>query len=103
GSDHAPHTLDEKSQPYGQCPSGMPGIEFMLPMLLNAYHEGVFTLDDILGLTSVSARKIFRLPAGEDYVLVDLNQTKTVQSTASKCGWTPYHGLTLTGWPRYTI
>ncbi len=52
GSDHAPHSLEEKSQPYGQCPSGMPGIEFILPMLLNAHHEGIFTLEEIITLTS---------------------------------------------------
>jgi dihydroorotase len=103
GSDHAPHTADEKSRPYGQCPSGMPGIEFMLPMLLNAHHEGIFTLEEIISLTSKNARKIFRLPESDDKVLVDLQRTATVQSTASKCGWTPYMGLILTGWPRYTI
>lgn len=103
GSDHAPHTLDEKSRPYGQCPSGMPGIEFMLPMLLNAHHQGIFSLAEIIALTSQNARNIFRMPPNEDWVLVDLNHTATVQSTASKCGWSPYMGLTLTGWPRYTI
>lgn len=103
GSDHAPHTLEEKSQAYGKCPSGMPGIEFMLPMLLNAHHEGIFTLEEIVALTSRNARRIFRLSDGEDWVLVDLNHTHTVQTTSSKCGWTPYMGLMLTGWPRYTI
>lgn len=103
GSDHAPHTVEEKSKPYGQCPSGMPGIEFMLPMLLNAHHQGVFSLEEVVNLTSSRARDIFRMPAYEDWVLVDLNKTATVSHTASKCGWTPYQGLTLTGWPCFTI
>lgn len=103
GSDHAPHTLDEKAKPYGECPSGMPGIEFMLPMLLNAHHQGLLSLEEVVSLTSGRARDIFNLPANKDFVLVDLNKVATVTHTHSKCAWTPYHGLTLTGWPVYTI
>lgn len=105
GSDHAPHTIAEKNQPYGQCPSGMPGLEFMLPMLLNAYHEGLLQLTDIVSLTSSNARDIFNIPATNDWTLLDLNLTKTITATDtySKCGYTPYAGLTLTGWPVYTV
>jgi len=103
GSDHAPHTKEEKAQPYGACPSGMPGIEFVLPMLLNAYHAGQLSLDNIVALTSKRARDIFNVPATNDYVLVDLEKSATVNSTESKCGWTPYQGLTLKGWPIYTV
>lgn len=103
GSDHAPHTKEEKSLPYGQCPSGMPGIEFMLPVLLNAHHQGLLSLDDIVNVTSRNARKIFRLPEYDDVVLVDLEKTAEVTQTASKCGWSPYMGMTFTGWPLYTI
>lgn len=103
GSDHAPHTIEEKAQPYGQCPSGMPGIEFMLPMLLNAHHQGLFTLQQIAEITSINARRIFRMGESQDWVLVDLHKTATVDKTASKCGWSPYMNLSLTGWPRYTI
>ena len=103
GSDHAPHTKEEKDQPYGQCPSGMPGIEFMLPVLLNAHHQGFISLDDVVNITSRNARKIFRLPDYQDWVLVDLNKTAEVTHTASKCGWSPYMSQRFTGWPRYTI
>ncbi|OGT60664.1 MAG: dihydroorotase [Gammaproteobacteria bacterium RIFCSPHIGHO2_12_FULL_43_28] len=103
GSDHAPHTLDEKIRPYGACPSGMPGIEFMLPMLLNAHHEGLLHLDEVVSLTSKRAREIFRLPHNPDWVLVDLDKTTAVIETLSKCCWTPYLGKTLRGWPVYTI
>lgn len=103
GSDHAPHALAEKEKPYGQCPSGMPGIEFVLPMLLNAYHAGLLNLDNIVSLTSERARTIFNIPSYEDWVLVDLEKMATVSNTYSKCGWTPYQGLTLKGWPVYTV
>lgn len=103
GSDHAPHTLAEKEKPYGECPSGMPGIEFMLPMLLNAYNEKLLSLENIISLTSTRARDIFHLPANDDWVLVDLNKVSSVTKTESKCAWTPYMGLTLKGWPIYTI
>ncbi len=102
GSDHAPHTLDEKTKPYGQCPSGMPGIEFMLPLLFTAYHQGLLSLQEIHNLTSKRARGIFHVPTYEDWVLVDLEKTARVSKTESKCAWTPYQGMELRGWPIYT-
>lgn len=103
GSDHAPHTLSEKERQYGECPSGMPGIEFTLPLLLDAHQRGLFTLEQIVALTSQRAKDIFGLIQNEDIVLVDLEKIATVQHTHSKCRWTPYEGLTLQGWPIYTI
>ncbi|RDI41305.1 dihydroorotase [Aquicella lusitana] len=103
GSDHAPHTPDEKALPYGECPSGMPGIEFMLPMLLNACSRDLLNLDEVVALTSANARHIFHMPPSDDWVLVNLGETRTVERTESKCGWSPYMGLTLKGWPVYTI
>lgn len=103
GSDHAPHTVAEKDLPYGQCPSGMPGIEFMLPVLLTAHAKGELTLDQVVGVTSRRARHIFKLPLSDDWVLVDLKLSKCATKTASKCGWSPYFNHTLTGWPRLTI
>jgi dihydroorotase len=103
GSDHAPHTLDEKAKPYGECPSGMPGIEFMLPLLLNAHHESLLSLNEIVSLTSSRARQIFNLPSYEDWVVIDLNRHATISNTQSKCAWTPYMGLSLSGWPIYTV
>lgn len=103
GSDHAPHSIEEKSKPYGQCPSGMPGIEFMLPLLLNAYHQQLISLEQIVSLTSRRARDIFKLPDFNDWVMVDLNKSQTITRTQSKCAWSPYMGMTLKGWPVYTI
>ncbi len=105
GSDHAPHTLHEKEKPYGQCPSGMPGIETTLPLLLNAYHQNLLLLQEIISLTSERARKIFHLAENDDMVLVDLNKIKKVDESKlkTKCGWSPFAGHELKGWPVYTI
>jgi len=105
GSDHAPHTLSEKEKPYGECPSGMPGIETTLPLLLNAHHAGLLTLDEIVALTSRRARAIFNLPENTDIVLVDLHKTAPVieKNLKTKCSWSPYANQILRGWPVYTI
>lgn len=105
GSDHAPHTTDEKSKAYGQCPSGMPGIETTLPLLLNIYHHDVISLHRIAELTSLRAKEIFNLPDSQDYTLVDLNKIADVDNAKlqTKCKWSPFHGKTLRGWPVYTI
>lgn len=105
GSDHAPHTPAEKAKPYGECPSGMPGIETTLALLLNAYNEGLLSLKEIVSLTSTRAREIFKLQETSDKVLVDLSKTKKVTENQlhTKCGWSPYAGRVLKGWPEYTI
>ena len=105
GSDHAPHTELEKAKPYGECPSGMPGIETTLPLLLTAYHQGLLTLEQIRGLTSVRAQEIFNLPPTDDVVLVDLNKKAEVlpQQLKTKCAWSAFSGRILQGWPVYTI
>ena len=105
GSDHAPHTLEEKMQPYGQAPSGIPGLETTLPLLLNACNQGRLSLYTLLHLMRENILKIFRLTANEDYVLVDMNKTKTIEEKAlkTKCGWSPYKDYHLKGWPVYTI
>lgn len=105
GSDHAPHTLAEKERPYGECPSGMPGIETTLSLLLNAHAENRLTLAEIVSLTSKRAREIFNLPPNKDVVLVDLNKETVVieKNLKTKCGWSPYAGRVLRGQPVYTI
>lgn len=105
GSDHAPHTPAEKERPYGECPSGMPGIETTLPLLLNAYHENLLSLEEIVSLTSKRAREIFNLADNNDFVLVDLNKQFQVaeKDLQTKCGWSPYVGKILQGRPVYTI
>lgn len=106
GSDHAPHTLEEKARPYDMCPSGVPGIETTLPLLLEAYHQGLLTLNNIVDLTSRRAKKIFDLSDyPQDCVLVDLSLAKKVedQRLSTKCQWSPFAGRLLRGWPVTTI
>lgn len=105
GTDHAPHTLEEKTKPYGQAPSGMPGVQTLLPLLLNAYNQNKISLEQIVRLTHINIEQIFGLDRTQDFVLVDLEMSKEVKVSElkSKCGWSPYAGMTLKGWPIYTI
>ncbi|MFZ0564934.1 MAG: dihydroorotase family protein [Chlamydiales bacterium] len=104
GTDHAPHTLKEKQQPFGKAPSGIPGIETLLPLMLDAVQRNLLTLDRLIELTRKNAEKIFKLPPNEDVVVVDLEREKTISDREifSKCGWTPYRGKKIRGWPIYT-
>ncbi len=105
GSDHAPHTLEEKKQPYGVAPSGIPGVETTLPLLLNAMHEGRLTLSQIVKLMHDKILEIFRLPPNEDFILVDLSREKHIEekSLRTNVRWSPYSSWKLKGWPIYTV
>lgn len=105
GTDHAPHTLQEKLRPFGEAPSGIPGIETLLPLMLDAVNQGRLTLKRLVELTRTNIEKIFSLPSNTDVVCVDRQLQKTVdeRELKSKCGWTPYRGKKLTGWPIYTV
>lgn len=101
GTDHAPHTLSEKAKPYPDSPSGVPGIETCLPLLLNAYNQGKITLEKIAELTHFNIQKIFNLPKNNDEVIVDLDLEKEVknENLKTKCKWSPFAGMKLKGWP----
>lgn len=105
GTDHAPHLLEEKLKPYGQAPSGFPSIEFYFSLLLSAHAHKMLSLEQIVSLTHTRPQEIFRLPIDDDVVLADLNEIRTIEPSMirSKAGWSPYLGMTLKGWPRYTI
>jgi dihydroorotase len=113
GSDHAPHTREEKDKPYPSSPSGMPGVQTLVPIMLDHVHHGRLTLERFVDLTSHSQQRIFgiankgRIAVGydADFTIVDLKQQKTIENNwiASKCGWTPYDGQTVTGWPKGTF
>lgn len=105
GSDHAPHTLEEKDKPYGEAPSGIPGVETTLTLLLDAHHRGKITLKKIIEITRKNIETIFNLPHNNDVVLVDLEKTVWLDNSSlqTKCGWTPYAGMKLKGYPVYTI
>jgi len=113
GSDHAPHTREEKAKPYPASPSGMPGVQTLVPVMLNHVAEGRLSLERFVDLTSAGPQRVFNL-AGKgrialgydaDLTLVDLGAKRTIENSwiASKCGWTPFDGMRVTGWPHATI
>ena len=113
GSDHAPHTLEEKARPYPTSPSGMAGVQTLLPLLLDHMAAGRLTLERIVDLTSTGPQRIYNI-AGKgrisvgydaDVVLVDLKARRVIENSwiASRCGWTPFNGREVTGWPKATI
>lgn len=113
GSDHAPHTLDEKAQAYPASPSGMPGVQTILPILLHHVSQGRLTLMQVHDLLCAGPARIFgiagkgRIAAGydADFTLVDLAAKHTIANAemANKAGWTPFDGREVTGWPVATI
>jgi len=113
GSDHAPHTREEKDKTYPDTPSGMPGVQTLVTVLLDHVAAGRLTLARFIDLTSAGAARIFgiagkgRIALGydADLTLVDLKRTKTIENSwiASKCSWTPFDGIQTTGWPVATI
>ena len=113
GSDHAPHTLEEKGKPYPASPSGMPGVQTLLPLLLDHAAHGRLSLQRVIELTSAGAQRVFnligkgRIARGydADFTIVDLRKQWTVEDRwlASRAGWSPFTGMTLTGKPIGTI
>lgn len=105
GTDHAPHLIQDKKKPYPFSPSGVPGIETALPLLLNATHEKKLNLPQLIFLMRKNIENLFRLPPNNDLVLVDMNLEKTVMNEhlKTKCGWSPFAGKRLKGWPVFTI
>jgi dihydroorotase len=113
GSDHAPHTREEKARPYPASPSGMPGVQTLLPIMLTHVADGRLTLERLVDLTSHGPQRIFgladkgRLAEGfdGDLTLVDLKARRTIrdEDMASRAGWTPFDGFEAKGWPMATI
>jgi len=113
GSDHAPHTLEEKSRAYPASPSGMTGVQTLVPIMLDHVNAGKLTLERFVDLTSHGPQRLFgiackgRIAAGydADLTIVDLKRTETItdEQAGSRAGWTPYHGRKVTGWPVGTV
>lgn len=102
-SDHAPHTLTEKEAPLCKCPSGIPGIETTLPLLLTAYIQGKISLTKIMQLTYTNPKMIFGIANNEHLVFVNIKKFKVLQDSdlCTKVKWSPYSGMNLTGFPEY--
>ncbi|MGO8847522.1 MAG: dihydroorotase [Methylocella sp.] len=109
GSDHAPHTLEEKAKPYPQSPSGMTGVQTLVPIMLDHVNKGRLSLLRFIDMTSAGPARLFgiagkgRIAVGydADFTIADLKRRETIENRwiASRCGWTPYDGVEVTGWP----
>jgi len=112
-TDHAPHTLEEKQRPYPASPSGLPAVENSLALMLNEVNSGRCTIEEVVHWMCDAPARVWdivgkgRIAVGydADLVLVDLNKTQEIlnENQLTKCGWTPWHGVTLTGWPVRTF
>ena len=112
-TDHAPHTLEEKAKEYPNTPSGMPGVETSLPLMLTQAMQGRCTVEQVANWMSTAVAKAYKIPNkgtiapgyDADLVLVDLDTYKPVlrEELQTKCGWSPFEGWKLTGWPVVTI
>ena len=113
GSDHAPHTLKEKAQNYPASHSGMPGVQTLVPVMLDHVSKGRLSLARFVDLTSAGPQRLFgiagkgRIAVGydADLTIVDLKAERVIENdwVGSKCGWTPFAGQKVTGWPVGTI
>ncbi|MBT4916893.1 dihydroorotase [Candidatus Peregrinibacteria bacterium] len=111
-TDHAPHTREEKEKPYPEAPSGVPGVEMMLPILLNAVSAEGLSLEEVCKLVCEKPAELFnikdkgRIEKGydADIVVIDMDLEKKFEDkdVKSKCGWSPYSGGLYQGWPIMT-
>ncbi len=109
GSDHAPHTREEKAKAYPATPSGMTGVQTLVPIMLDHVNAGRLSLQRFVDLTSAGPARLFgiarkgRIAVGydADLTVVDLKRSATITHgwIRSRAGWTPYDGMTVTGWP----
>ncbi len=113
GSDHAPHSLEEKAAPYPDSPSGMPGVQTLVPLMLDHVNAGRLSLNRLMDLVCAGPARIFgiagkgRIAVGYDgdLTIVDLKARREISDSwiASRCGWTPFAGTTVCGWPVATV
>lgn len=109
GSDHAPHTREEKEHEYPATHSGMTGVQTLVPIMLDHVNAGRLSLQRFVDLTSAGPQRLFgvsrkgRIAVGydADFTVVDLKRSETITNewVASRAGWTPYDGVKVTGWP----
>jgi len=112
-TDHAPHTLEEKQQPYPASPSGLPAVENSLALMLNQVNRDRCTLSQVVHWMCEAPAAVWNivgkghiLPGYDaDFVLVDMERQHTLlnEKQMTKCGWTPWHGQTLQGCPIATF
>lgn len=113
GSDHAPHTREEKSKPYPETPSGMTGVQTLVPIMLNHVNQGNLSLERFVEMSCRNNARLYgAVGKGEirqgydgDFTLVDLGRETRIENSwiASKVGWTPFEGMLVRGWPIATV
>ncbi len=109
GSDHAPHTREEKDHPYPESHSGMTGVQTLVPIMLDHVNRGHLTISRFVDMTSAGPQRLFgirnkgRIAVGydADLTIVDLGRTETIRNSwiQSRSAWTPYDGVSVKGWP----
>ena len=110
GTDHAPHTLEEKQKPYPESPSGMPGVQTLIPIMLNHVNNGRLSLERFVELVCKKPAEIWKIKDRGDILpgmqatltLIDLKETREITHDwlKSKCGWSPYEGMEVQGWAK---
>jgi dihydroorotase len=113
GSDHSPHTREEKAHPYPKTHSGMTGVQTLVPLMLNHVNNGRLSLLRFVDLTSAGPARLFGIAAkgrmavgyDADITVVDLKRRETITDKwiASRSGWTPFNGVSVAGWPVGTL
>jgi dihydroorotase len=113
GSDHAPHPRAAKMKPWPDCPAGLTGVQTLVPIMLNHVNAGRLSLARMVDLMCAGPARVYgavgkgRLAVGydADFTLVDLHARRTIEDSwiVSPCGWTPFNGMAVTGWPMATI
>jgi dihydroorotase len=113
GSDHAPHTLEEKRLVYPASPSGMTGVQTLLPLMLHHHNQGQLSLERVVEMTSLRPAELFkirgkgRIAVGfdADLALVDLSADRVIENSwiQSRCGWSPFHGMRISAWVKATL
>ena len=113
GSDHAPHLKENKQKEYPDSPSGMPGVQTLLPVMLNHVNEGKLKLEQLVSLLCENPSKIFDIQNkgyikkdfDADFTIIDLNKVIEIKNEKieSKCGWSPFDGYKFKGTPVATI
>ena len=113
GSDHAPHLKINKDKEYPNSPSGMPGVQTLMPVMLNHVNDGKLTLNQLINLVCENPVKIFGIKNkgyikegyDADFTIVDMNKTIEIKNKniESKCKWSPFDGYNFKGTPQATI
>ncbi|MCQ8279412.1 dihydroorotase [Acetobacteraceae bacterium KSS8] len=112
-SDHAPHPIEAKRRPWPDCPAGLTGVQTIVPLMLDHVNNGRLSLSRLADLMAAGPARVYnmagkgRIAAGfdADFTVVDMKRRRTITNDwiATPCGWTPFHGQEVAGWPVATI